>query len=234
MLETGCYEQCAHANGRQPNLTSTEYKTEFSMWAISASPLQITTTIMNCTAPPAPPQPTCALTLVKQTSAAACRLGASFGCAADNTSMWTDAGCRGDFLCNGANVTCDEDGAGVHACPCSPAAPATCKGWLSPLQKEILLNTEVLSVNQDVTPQGRPVKEGDLTVWARALSDGSVAVALFNRGTAETSIRVTAADAGLDRLVAVRDVWSDRAVDPERDIVIPPHGVVLLRTEAQR
>ena len=70
MIETGCYEQCDHANGNQPNLTAIgmfllvfilihnfmhetiiiflilysfiEYKTEFSMWAISASPLQFT------------------------------------------------------------------------------------------------------------------------------------------------------------------------------------------------
>ena len=41
MLETGCYEQCAHANNQIPTMTATEYKTEFSMWALSASPLQV-------------------------------------------------------------------------------------------------------------------------------------------------------------------------------------------------
>jgi hypothetical protein len=49
MLETGCGVQCAHANGKEANMTDIEYKTEFSMWAISASPIQVTTRIMNCT-----------------------------------------------------------------------------------------------------------------------------------------------------------------------------------------
>ena len=48
MLETGNYEQAAHANGKESNMTDIEYKTEFSMWAISASPLVVTTPIMNC------------------------------------------------------------------------------------------------------------------------------------------------------------------------------------------
>merc|ERR1719262_2068129 len=50
MLETGNYAQAAHANGRESNMTADEYKTEFSMWAISASPLVVTTPIMNCSA----------------------------------------------------------------------------------------------------------------------------------------------------------------------------------------
>ena len=210
MLETGCYEQCAHANGKQPNLTAVEYKTEFSMWAISASPLQITTTIMNCSAAPAPPQPSCTVALLAQTSKAACTLGASFGCGADNASMWTDAGCRGVFACNGANVTCDVDGLGRHACACGPAAPATCVGWLSPLQKDILLNTDVIAVNQDVTPQGRPLKDGDLSVWARALSDGSVAVALYNENDAPATAWVAFSDLGwpAGAVAKARDLWA--------------------------
>lgn len=48
MLETGNYKQAAHANGRVGTMTATEYKTEFSMWAILASPLVVTTPILNC------------------------------------------------------------------------------------------------------------------------------------------------------------------------------------------
>merc|ERR1719491_1541282 len=33
MLESGNYKQAAHANGKESNMTATEYKTEFSMWA---------------------------------------------------------------------------------------------------------------------------------------------------------------------------------------------------------
>merc|ERR1712003_167383 len=48
MIESGNYKQAAHANGKQGNMTAIEYKTEFSMWAILASPLVITTPIINC------------------------------------------------------------------------------------------------------------------------------------------------------------------------------------------
>eukprot|EP00927_Polykrikos_kofoidii_P078980 TRINITY_DN7577_c0_g1_i1.p1 TRINITY_DN7577_c0_g1~~TRINITY_DN7577_c0_g1_i1.p1 ORF type:complete len:428 (-),score=69.80 TRINITY_DN7577_c0_g1_i1:100-1383(-) len=48
MLETGNYKQAAHANGKESNMTASEYKTEFSMWAIFASPLVVTTPILNC------------------------------------------------------------------------------------------------------------------------------------------------------------------------------------------
>ena len=48
MLETGNYDQAAHANNRESNMTAEEYMTEFSMWAIAASPLTVTTPIMNC------------------------------------------------------------------------------------------------------------------------------------------------------------------------------------------
>jgi hypothetical protein len=64
MLETGNYAQAAHANGKEGTMTAIEYKTEFSMWAIAASPLVVTTPIMNCTSPPAPPVTSCKVQLV--------------------------------------------------------------------------------------------------------------------------------------------------------------------------
>lgn len=47
-------------------MTAIEYKTEFSMWAIAASPLVVTTPIMNCTSPPAPPVTSCKVQLVNK------------------------------------------------------------------------------------------------------------------------------------------------------------------------
>lgn len=66
MLETGNYAQAAHANGKEGTMTAIEYKTEFSMWAIAASPLVVTTPIMNCTSPPAPPVTSCKVQLVNK------------------------------------------------------------------------------------------------------------------------------------------------------------------------
>jgi len=66
------------------------------------------------------------------------------------------------------NCTADADGA------------ISCKGWLSDIQKEILLNSEVIAINQDITPQGAPLNSSDITQWARHLSDGSAAFAIYN------------------------------------------------------
>jgi hypothetical protein len=92
MLETGNYKQAAHANGRVGTMTETEYKTEFSMWAIFASPMVVTTPILNCS--------------------------------------------KTDQM--NANFT-----------------PGKCVPSITPLQKEILLNKEILAINQDTTPAGR-------------------------------------------------------------------------------
>ncbi len=243
MLETGCYEQCAHANGRTPNMTAAEYMTEFSMWAISASPLVFTAPIMNCTAPPPPPEPVCNLTLTEQLSISPCNYGTSFGCSADNTSMWTTNGCRGVFTCQGQNVTCDVDGTGQHDCPClNNDVNVTCTPWISDLQRQILFNTEVLAINQDVTPQGSPVAAGDLTVWARILSDGSAAVAFYNQEDTAASISVSFSSLGwtAGTSAKVRDLWAhqDLGVFTDRypssgGVSVDPHATHLVRITKQ-
>jgi hypothetical protein len=50
MLETGNGLQAAHANGKEGDMNLDESITEFSMWAIAASPLVVTTPIFNCSA----------------------------------------------------------------------------------------------------------------------------------------------------------------------------------------
>merc|ERR1711907_272428 len=110
------------------------------MWAISASPLVVTTPIMNCTdsfAASRAPLDTCNVTLVRQNSHDSCTLGSSYGCFENNHSMWTDNGCRGVFTCDGRNVTCDGDG--QHICGCGPVE---CTPTITDLQKEILFNDE--------------------------------------------------------------------------------------------
>ncbi|EDQ85648.1 uncharacterized protein MONBRDRAFT_29066 [Monosiga brevicollis MX1] len=236
MLETGNYNQSAHANHKEGNMTAIEYKTEFSMWAISASPLVVTTRIKSCTAQPVPSGTTCSIQLLEQISNAACHLNASFGCLS-NGSMWTSDGCRGSFSCYHNNVTCNVDGDGTHVCSCQPQV---CKPALTDLQREILFNDEVIAINQDVTPQGKTVHAGDDTVWSRKLSDNSVAVALYNSDDNDKSIGFQLKDIGFDSgvKVAVRDLWahSDNgtitdAFDP---VTVLPHQTIVLRlTEAK-
>ena len=161
MLQAGNYEQAARANGRTPTMSAIEYRTEVSMWAISASPLVVTTPIMNCTARSDSGMPPTAEARPPQ----------------DNFT-------RGDF---------------------------SCTPWISDLQRSLLLNPEVLRVNQDATPQGRPVstEPTDLSVWARDLSTGEKAVALYNEDDAPKSVHVDFATLGWDgRAADVRDLWA--------------------------
>ncbi len=57
----------------------------------------------------------------------------------------------------------------------------------TPAIKDILLNKEVIAVDQDAMgKQGHQVlQQGLMEVWAKPLSDGATAVALFNRGEKE-------------------------------------------------
>ena len=74
----------------------------------------------------------------------------------------------------------------------------------------LLTNEEVLAVNQDTagTHAKRIVQQGTTEVWARDITGGRKAVALFNRGTADATVSVTFAQLGVTGTPAVRDVWN--------------------------
>jgi len=79
---------------------------------------------------------------------------------------------------------------------------------------DILTNKEVIAVDQD--PLGREGervwKDGDLEVWAKQLGDGSRAVVLLNRGSAEAEISANWEDLGYPSHVSalVRDLWQHK------------------------
>jgi alpha-galactosidase len=100
--------------------------------------------------------------------------------------------------------------------------------------KEILLNREVLAVNQDTLgKQGRRlIRNGTAEIWAKPLSGGAVAVALFNRGASRTQVSVRWSELGLNGRYKARDLW--KRVDlPDAtnsyNAEVPSHGSVLLR-----
>ncbi len=75
------------------------------------------------------------------------------------------------------------------------AAPLLAGNDLQHMSKEILAiltNKEVIAIDQDPAgKQGTRVsKSGELEVWAKQLSDGSKAIGLFNRGSADAEVRV--------------------------------------------
>lgn len=99
--------------------------------------------------------------------------------------------------------------------------------------KSILLNPEVIAIDQDpLGKQGHRVSANDTAeIWVKALSDGSAAVALFNRSNEAASIRVNWNDLNLTGTHTVRDLWqrTDLGRQEGYSALVPAHGAVVLR-----
>ena len=99
----------------------------------------------------------------------------------------------------------------------------------------IIRNSEVLAVNQDWSgSQGRKVRDlGETEIWAKPMTDGSVAAVLFNRTAATTTITTTAAELGLggSTSYSVRDLWSATTSTSTGTLsaAVASHGVVMVR-----
>ncbi len=99
----------------------------------------------------------------------------------------------------------------------------------------ILTNRDVIALDQD--PLGkqatRVAKSGDQEIWAKDLSGGAKAVALFNRGGDPAKVTVKWTDLGLSATPQhARDLWLHSEVKlegPDFAAQVPSHGVVLLR-----
>ncbi|MCX6539874.1 MAG: NPCBM/NEW2 domain-containing protein [Acidobacteria bacterium] len=98
----------------------------------------------------------------------------------------------------------------------------------------LLGNPEVLAVNQDVLGKaaGRLAGDGRYDVWAKPLSDGTMAVGLFNRGPEPTTVAVKLSALGLSGSQPVRDLWLHRDLGSATDqfsATVPRHGAVLIK-----
>jgi len=101
----------------------------------------------------------------------------------------------------------------------------------------LLSNDEVLAVSQDPLGRqaGRVVKNGNLEIWAKPMSDGSKAVGLFNRNDTDTNIVAKWSDLGLSGKRMVRDLWRQQDLGMfagQFQTMVPHHGVVLVKVEA--
>ncbi|WP_049569555.1 glycoside hydrolase family 27 protein [Streptomyces sp. SBT349] len=98
----------------------------------------------------------------------------------------------------------------------------------------ILRNPRLLAVNQDpLGAGGRRVRDdGEVEVFAKSLSDGSVAVGLFNRGGGTTTVTTTAAQIGLaGGSFTLTDLWTGGTSTTGGQISasVPSHGVAVYR-----
>ncbi len=129
---------------------------------------------------------------------------------------------------------------------------------IDPFTLDLLTNDEMIDINQDplgraasrvaqcntIVPMAKwlegtfaeglvkrkPQAWGD--VWARPLSDGTLAVGLFNRGDVRGVIAATWDVLGLEGPQPVRDVWRHRDLgdyDGAFSAMLPPHGAALLK-----
>jgi len=119
------------------------------------------------------------------------------------------------------------------------AAPLIAGNDLRNMTKEtiaILTAPEVIAVDQDpLGKQGTRVNKTELQeVWVRELSDGSLAVALFNRDEEVAPIAVYWDDIGFSakQLANVRDLWLQRDLGPFSGAFadkVDGHGVTLVK-----
>lgn len=105
---------------------------------------------------------------------------------------------------------------------------------LDTFTKAVLSNDEVLDISQDTL--GRPgslvKKTGDQEVWARRLSDGTLAVALVNNGLDPATVTANWSDIGASGSQPVRDLWLHKNVGNyagSYSVEVPIHGVVLVK-----
>ncbi|MHB1468619.1 MAG: glycoside hydrolase family 27 protein [Solirubrobacteraceae bacterium] len=106
---------------------------------------------------------------------------------------------------------------------------------LSQKSLQTLTNKEVIAVDQDPGGvQGTLVSaSGEAQVWSRPLSDGSFAVALFNRGKGSTPIATSATAVGLPAApgYTVRNLWTGASSETTGPIeaTVSTDSTVLLR-----
>ena len=105
---------------------------------------------------------------------------------------------------------------------------------IDPFTIDLLGNAEVLAVNQDPTGRaaGRVNGDGWLEVWARLLSDGTMAVGLFNRSPEAAPVVARWSDLKLTGAQPVRDLWQQKDLGVSNDALtatVPRHGVVFVK-----
>lgn len=107
---------------------------------------------------------------------------------------------------------------------------------MSPETLRLLTNKDVIAVDQDVKGvQGDRVSAiGPIEIWVKPLSDGSRAVAVFNRVSNDMPATVDFHKLGLGTHASAKDLWSGEIMDHLPAVwnkVIPGHSVVLLRVK---
>ena len=78
----------------------------------------------------------------------------------------------------------------------------------------------------------RVAQSGDTETWVKELADGGIAVAVFNKGESEATMKAAWTGFGIKKATKVRDLWAHKEITGAAESYtaqVPSHGVVLLR-----
>jgi alpha-galactosidase len=127
---------------------------------------------------------------------------------------------------------------------CIMAAPLIAGNNISTMNdtiKNILTAPEIIAIDQDsLGIQGTRIRnDNGLQIWQKALSDGSIAVALLNVKDSAADMFVTLEEIGFKKGVtsSVRDLWNRKNLEPITDIFkteVEPHGVVVVKIKGEK
>ena len=104
---------------------------------------------------------------------------------------------------------------------------------MSDSDKNILTNRDAIAIDQDpLGKQGERFNQsGDIDVWTKPLSNGRVAVGIFNRSWSTREVSVDLAAIGFRNGANVHDVWKHKKLGHLSDLfsdTLPKHGAALL------
>jgi alpha-galactosidase len=139
---------------------------------------------------------------------------------------------------NGMSFTEDRAEFSLWAEMAAPLISGTDLRSASPATMSLYTNTDVIAVDQDpLGRQGRQVSSsGGLDVLAKPLSNGDVAVVLFNENGGAATISTTASAVGAASSSSYRltNLWSKVVTSTSGAIqaTVPGHGVVMYRVGA--
>lgn len=98
----------------------------------------------------------------------------------------------------------------------------------------LLSNPEVIAINQDILGKqaSRVIKDKDIQVWSKPLSDGSIAVGIFNLGETPVDYQLSLDALQLSGKHNLRDLWKQEdmgSVETTFSVSVNRHGVKLFR-----
>jgi alpha-galactosidase len=122
---------------------------------------------------------------------------------------------------------------------CMMSAPLIFSGnmlTMDDFTKSILCNAEVIDVNQDrLGKQGYSIYNRDfIEIWKKELSDGTTAVAIFNKRPMTTTFAVDWTELGYNGDYQARDLWRQKDLGQTATVTsfdIPRHGCVMLKLQ---